>query len=157
MLCLECLHGIQNKVVSNVYDKDKRDQLLTEIRTLYSIKCPWLVRCYGAFFKGTYTPMMQEICSKRLCYADSAISVILEYCNRGSLDNIIQQENPIPEDVLAAMTYQMLKGISYFRNDHRFHRVLSHSAIPSEVLSTSSLFRTLNRRMCWSAPQDTLN
>ena len=93
------------KVAYNVYNKAKRDQMLTEIKTLYSIRSPWLVTCNGAFFK------------------DNAISLILELCDKGSLDSVVSKYGAIPERVLAAMTFQMLCGLSYLRNRHRFHRV----------------------------------
>ena len=60
------------KVLTNVYDKSKRNQLLNEIRTLYSTQCPYLIECSGAYFKN------------------QAISVILEFCDAGSLDNVMQ-------------------------------------------------------------------
>jgi serine/threonine protein kinase len=61
------------KVVNNVYDKSKRNQMLTEIRTLYHVESPWLVDFYGAYFK------------------DHALSIVLEYCEVGSLDTIIHK------------------------------------------------------------------
>ncbi|KAF1784877.1 Parkin co-regulated protein [Phytophthora cactorum] len=39
------------KVVTNVFDKPRRDQLLTEIRTLYGIESEHLVGFYGAYFQ----------------------------------------------------------------------------------------------------------
>ncbi|TYZ58544.1 hypothetical protein PybrP1_009562 [[Pythium] brassicae (nom. inval.)] len=74
------------KLVNNVHDKAKRDQMLTEIRTLYSVESPFLVDFYGAYFK------------------DHALSLVLEYCEAGSLDKVIaRQRRAIPERVIAAM------------------------------------------------------
>lgn len=93
------------KLVNNVYDKAKRDQMLTEIRTLYSVESPFLVDFYGAYFK------------------DHALSIVLEYCEAGSLDKLISQQHyAIPERVIAAMAFQMLTGLFHLKQTHHFHR-----------------------------------
>lgn len=93
------------KLVNNVYDKSKRDQMLTEIRTLYSVESPYLVDFYGAYFK------------------DHALSIVLEYCEAGSLDKLIaKQRVQIPERVIAAMAFQMLMGLFHLKQTHHFHR-----------------------------------
>lgn len=94
------------KVVNNVYDKAKRDQMLTEIRTLYSVESPFLVDFFGAFFK------------------DHALSLVLEYCELGSLDRIISATGGrgIPEPVVAQMAFQILSGLAHLKKTHHFHR-----------------------------------
>ncbi|RHY71935.1 hypothetical protein DYB30_000536, partial [Aphanomyces astaci] len=67
--------------VHNVYDKAQRHQILTEIQTLYSVDTPWLVGFYGAYFK------------------DQALSLILQYCDRGSLDGLVIQDIK-PQNIL---------------------------------------------------------
>ncbi|GLE04690.1 hypothetical protein PINS_up013669 [Pythium insidiosum] len=92
------------KVVNNVYDKAKRDQMLTEIRTLYSVESPFLVDFYGAYFK------------------DHQLSLVLEFCDVGSLDAVIQRRAPMPERIIAAMASQMLHGLLDLKQTHHFHR-----------------------------------
>ncbi|KAF1331614.1 Ste/ste7 protein kinase, partial [Globisporangium splendens] len=93
------------KLVHNVYDKAKRDQMLTEIRTLYSVESPYLVDFYGAYFK------------------DHALSLVLEYCEAGSLDKLTQQQRVgIPERIIVAMACQMLLGLYHLKQTHHFHR-----------------------------------
>lgn len=95
------------KLVNNVHDKAKRDQMLTEIRTLYSVESPYLVDFYGAYFK------------------DHALSIVLEFCEAGSLDKLLAQQHhrqPIPERVIAAMAFQMLMGLFHLKQSHHFHR-----------------------------------
>lgn len=104
------------KLVNNVHDKAKRDQMLTEIRTLYSVESPYLVDFYGAYFK------------------DHALSIVLEYCEAGSLDKIIQQRAAIPERVIAAMAFQMLQGLYHLKQTHHFHRDIK----PQNILAKSN-------------------
>lgn len=93
------------KVVNNVYDKAKRDQMLTEIRTLYSVESPYLVEFYGAYFR------------------DHALSLVLEYCEAGSLDQLLRKHAlGLPERVIAAMAFQMLMGLLHLKQTHHFHR-----------------------------------
>lgn len=105
------------KLVNNVYDKAKRDQMLTEIRTLYSVESPFLVAFYGAYFK------------------DHALSLVLEYCQAGSLDKVIaHQQRPFPERVIAAMAFQMLQGLLHLKRAHHFHRDVK----PQNILATAN-------------------
>ncbi|OQS02976.1 hypothetical protein THRCLA_04709 [Thraustotheca clavata] len=104
------------KTVNNVYDKSQRNQIITEIQTLYSIRIPWLVDFYGAYFK------------------DQALSLILEYCDMGSLDNVVKKIGPIPESILACMTFQILSGLQHLQNQRHFHRDIK----PQNILLTTT-------------------
>lgn len=93
------------KVMNNVYDKAKRDQMLTEIRTLYSVESAHLVGFYGAYFQ------------------DHALSLVLEFCDVGSLDGVIHKRSQtMPEPILAAVARQMLLGLWQLKTAHHFHR-----------------------------------
>lgn len=93
------------KVVNNVYDKAKRDQMLTEIRTLYSVESPFLVDFFGAYFK------------------DHALSLVLEFCEAGSLDRLIAvSKTGLPEPVVAHVAFQVLSGLAHLKQTHHFHR-----------------------------------
>lgn len=94
------------KVVNNVYDKAKRDQMLTEIRTLYSVESPFLVDFYGAYFE------------------DHTLSLVLEFCALGSLDRLIlaSEGRGMPEPVVAQVAFQVLSGLAHLKRTHHFHR-----------------------------------
>lgn len=83
-------------VFSNLYKyvyQEKRQQLLTEIRTLCEAPCyQGLVEFYGAF----YTPDSGQI------------SIALEYMDGGSLADIIRVRKQIPEAVLSLMVKKLL-------------------------------------------------
>ncbi|KAF0691371.1 hypothetical protein As57867_017307, partial [Aphanomyces stellatus] len=103
------------KTVNNVYDKAQRHQILTEIQTLYSVRTPWLIDFYGAFFK------------------DHALSLVLEFCDMGSLDSLVRLAGPIPERILACMTFQILSGLQHLKDARHFHRDIK----PQNILVTS--------------------
>jgi mitogen-activated protein kinase kinase 1 len=101
--------------VINLYDKDKRHQMMEEIKLLYYADCPSLIKFHGAFFK------------------DSAISICLEYMDLGSLHDVINKFGKIPERVLAHVTYQILWGLAYLKYENRFHRDIK----PANILANS--------------------
>lgn len=92
----------------NIFEKEKRQQLLTEIRTLCEAPCyQGLVEFYGAF----YTPDSGQI------------SIALEYMDGGSLADIIRVRKHIPEAVLSLMVQKLLHGLSYLHGvRHLVHR-----------------------------------
>ncbi|CAJ2665324.1 mitogen-activated protein kinase kinase 3 isoform X1 [Trifolium pratense] len=82
----------------NIFEKEKRQQLLTEIRTLCEAPCnEGLVEFHGAF----YTPDSGQI------------SIALEYMDGGSLADILRTHRMIPEPILSSMFRKLLHGLSY--------------------------------------------
>ena len=88
---------------------------MKEITTLFKCDCVALVTCGGCFYK------------------EGKISVALEYMDMGSLDQVIAKYGPIPERVLAAMTFQVLWGLAYLKYEHRLHRDIK----PQNILLNS--------------------
>ncbi|KAG5039261.1 hypothetical protein JHK85_011737 [Glycine max] len=92
----------------NIFEKEKRQQLLTEIRTLCEAPCyEGLVEFHGAF----YTPDSGQI------------SIALEYMDGGSLADILRMHRRIPEPILSSMFQKLLHGLSYLHGvRHLVHR-----------------------------------
>ncbi|CAO2833592.1 unnamed protein product [Amaranthus hypochondriacus] len=92
----------------NIFEKEKRQQLLTEIRTLCEAPCnEGLVEFYGAF----YIPDSGQI------------SIALEYMDGGSLADIIRVQKYLPESILSAIVRKLLLGLSYLHGvRHLVHR-----------------------------------
>ncbi|KAL6493549.1 Mitogen-activated protein kinase kinase 3 [Orobanche gracilis] len=92
----------------NIFEKEKRQQLLTEIRTLCEAPCyQGLVQFYGAF----YTPDSGQI------------SIALEYVDGGSLADVLRVRKSIPEPIISAMVHKLLLGLSYLHGvRHLVHR-----------------------------------
>ncbi|KAL5764832.1 hypothetical protein ACOSQ2_017426 [Xanthoceras sorbifolium] len=84
------IHIPTHKIIAlkkiNIFEKEKRQQLLTEIRTLCEAPCyEGLVEFHGAF----YTPDSGQI------------SIALEYVDGGSLADILRLRKNIPEALLS--------------------------------------------------------
>ncbi|CAA0406538.1 unnamed protein product [Arabidopsis thaliana] len=92
----------------NIFEREKRQQLLTEIRTLCEAPChEGLVDFHGAF----YSPDSGQI------------SIALEYMNGGSLADILKVTKKIPEPVLSSLFHKLLQGLSYLHGvRHLVHR-----------------------------------
>ncbi|CAN6574999.1 unnamed protein product [Malus baccata var. baccata] len=92
----------------NIFEKEKRQQLLTEIRTLCEAPCyQGLVEFHGAF----YTPDSGQI------------SIALEYMDGGSLADVLRLQKRIPEPLLSSMFQKLLHGLSYLHGvRHLVHR-----------------------------------
>ncbi|KAL0014381.1 hypothetical protein SO802_001450 [Lithocarpus litseifolius] len=92
----------------NIFEREKRQQLLTEIRTLCEAPCyQGLVEFHGAF----YVPDSGQI------------SIALEYMDGGSLADILRLQKRIPEPVLSSMFQKLLHGLSYLHGvRHLVHR-----------------------------------
>ncbi|KAH9790904.1 mitogen-activated protein kinase kinase 3 [Citrus sinensis] len=82
----------------NIFEKEKRNQLLTEIRTLCEAPCnEGLVEFHGAF----YMPDSGQI------------SIALEYMDGGSLADILRMQKSIPEPILSSMFKKLLQCATF--------------------------------------------
>ena len=101
----------------NVADRAKRKAMQEEIRTLMHEQDkpqPGLVSFFGAFFT-----------------ADShQISIVLEYCDCGSLSDVVAKAGKLPLPVLARMTLQVVEGLAHLHGVRRMvHRDIKASAL----------------------------
>lgn len=90
--------------VVNVFDAAQRRQMMREIDSHGRHDCPCLVRYHGAFVRN------------------GQVRIALEYMDGGSLDALLAARGPLPEEVLAAVAYQVLWGLAYLRHEREFHR-----------------------------------
>ncbi|GMF14201.1 unnamed protein product [Phytophthora lilii] len=146
------------KVVANVFDKPRRDQLLTEIRTLYGIESEHLVGFYGAYFQ------------------DHALSIVLEFCDLGSLDQLLaklpEDDSVVPESVVAAVAMQVLTGLAHLKQVRHVHRdikpqnilvqqngavKLTDFGLARELCSSTSMAQTFVGTFKYMAPERVQN
>lgn len=146
------------KVVTNVFDKPRRDQLLTEIRTLYGIESEHLVGFYGAYFQ------------------DHALSIVLEFCALGSLDQLLaklpKHADVVPERVVAAIAMQVLTGLAHLKRVRHVHRdikpqnilvqqdgsvKLTDFGLARELCSSTSMAQTFVGTFKYMAPERVQN
>ncbi|KAE8881884.1 hypothetical protein PF005_g11471 [Phytophthora fragariae] len=146
------------KVVTNVFDKPRRDQLLTEIRTLYGIESEHLVGFFGAYFQ------------------DHALSIVLEFCALGSLDQLLAKlpktADVVSERVVAAIAMQVLTGLAHLRRVRHVHRdikpqnilvqrdgsvKLTDFGLARELCSSTSMAQTFVGTFKYMAPERVQN
>mmetsp|Transcript_8022 Transcript_8022/g.11520 ORF Transcript_8022/g.11520 Transcript_8022/m.11520 type:complete len:358 (-) Transcript_8022:26-1099(-) len=106
---------------------ERRDMLSKELRALCRVDCECLVRLMGAFLD------------------QYAISLVLEYMDKGSICDLLKASasmqhstdealKGLPEQVIAALGYQMVWGLSYLHHERMLHRDVK----PANVLIDSN-------------------
>jgi len=114
-------HRIMALKKINVFEKEKREQILNELGTLSEACCyPGLVEFHGAFYKPN----------------SGAIYFALEYMDGGSLADIIRVKKFILEPVLAHMLVKVLSVWNFF-----FQMLIYILLMPS--LWTNKFFKCL--------------
>lgn len=89
----------------NAFDEEKREQLKKELTTLISHESRFLVRSHGAFYDGKL-----------------GVHIVLEYMDRGSLEDVVSLFGNIPESVLCRITEHCLRGLKFLHENHVLHR-----------------------------------
>lgn len=98
------------KVIQMNVEESARKQIAQELKINQSSQCPNVVVCYQSF------------------YDNGAVSIILEYMDGGSLADFLKTVRCIPEQYLAAICKQVLKGLWYLHHEqHIIHRDLKPS------------------------------
>jgi hypothetical protein len=114
------LHTPSLRVVAlkeiSVYDKDKRRQFVKELTALGSVASPYICGFAGAFFKG------------------ASITILLEYANRHSLQEVLKQHGPLPEVLLRRVALHTWRGLQILREQRVVHRDIK----PGNLLITNS-------------------
>ncbi|XP_055339836.1 dual specificity mitogen-activated protein kinase kinase 1-like [Paramacrobiotus metropolitanus] len=93
-----------------------RNQIIIELKILHECNSPFIVGFYGCF------------------YDNGEISILMEYMDGGSLDQIIRQGIRIPEKILGKITISVLKGLTYLKEKHN---ILHRDIKPSNILVNS--------------------
>ncbi|XP_055828727.1 mitogen-activated protein kinase kinase 6 [Solanum dulcamara] len=98
------------KVIQMNIQEDIRKQIVQELKINQASQCPHVVVCYHSF------------------YHNGAISLVLEYMDRGSLVDVIGQLKTILEPYLAVVCKQVLQGLVYLHHErHVIHRDIKPS------------------------------
>jgi len=109
--------------IVNVYDEERRKQLLKELATLTTYVSRFLVRFYGAFYDGS-----------------GAVHVVLEYMESGSLEDAIRYGGRVPEEVTKQIAVHCLHGLKFLHKHNVMHRDLkSANILLSRRLNRSKL------------------
>ncbi|XP_047171015.1 mitogen-activated protein kinase kinase 2-like isoform X2 [Vigna umbellata] len=103
-------------------------QIALELKINQSAQCPYVVVCYQSF------------------YHNGVISIILEYMDGGSLEDLLNKVKKIPESYLAAICKQVLKGLMYLHHEkYIIHRdlkpsnlLINHRGEPERITTDQS-------------------
>ncbi|KAH7682841.1 Mitogen-activated protein kinase kinase protein [Dioscorea alata] len=110
------IHRILALKKINVFEKEKRQQLLNEMRTLCDACCyQGLVEFHGAF----YTPDTGQV------------SIVLEYMDGGSLADVLRLQRSIPEHILSRMLPRLFGALSYL---HKVRHLVHRDIKPANLL-----------------------
>lgn len=96
----------------NVFDCQKRTQLLKELETLMCYDSRFLVRSYGAFYDG-----------------EGVVHVTLEYMDRGALSDAVEFRGAVPEHITVHIAEHCLRGLRFLHENHVLHRDFKTSNI----------------------------
>jgi len=102
-----------------VDNKEKRDQMLAEIRGLIQAEgCPYLVQWYAGF----------------VAKETGLVHVVVELMDRGSLEDMRRQldGSGVPEEPLACVSSQIVKGLQHLQTRKLLHRDVK----PANILAS---------------------
>ncbi len=103
----------------NILEREKRHQLMNDIKALCNTPdVPGLIRFRGAYHAADR----------------GQIAVALEYMDGGSLADVLERVGSIPEDILAAISKSVLRGLAYLHGNHTVHRDIK----PANILMSTS-------------------
>ena len=97
------------KCLISLHDAELRKQLLAELK-----------------FLGPMLQQDQSMFTVRLFDAyhhDDKTYVVMEFCERGSLDDCIQKYGPAPPPVLSVIMRHIFLGLAYIHRHNIIHRV----------------------------------
>ncbi|KAK4684014.1 mitogen-activated protein kinase kinase, partial [Tremellales sp. Uapishka_1] len=110
------------KVIARTANPSMHKQLLRELEILNTCSSPYIVEHYGSF----------------LAERDSQIGILMEYCEAGSLDGLVQKMRKLDmrcsEHVLGRIASSVLRGLDYLHSRKIIHRDIK----PSNILLTRS-------------------
>ena len=99
----------------SIHTSEKQLMLSKELQALAQMDCECLVKLHGAYMET------------------NTVTLVLEYMDCGSLASLLRA-GPLPDPLSAAITYQMLWGLSYLHFENRLHRDIK----PANVLLHSN-------------------
>jgi mitogen-activated protein kinase kinase len=108
---------LTNQVIARTANPQMHKQLLIELEILNLCDSPYIVQHFGSF----------------LADRDTQIGILMEYCEAGSLDNLLgkmkKKDMRCSEHVLGRIASSVLKGLDYLHRRRIIHRDIKPSNI----------------------------
>ncbi|ETV98445.1 serine/threonine protein kinase, variant [Aphanomyces invadans] len=114
--------------IIRVYDQKKRHQMLRELKSLYAN----FVSLNETANKGAAGAACQDLVMFYDAFTNpeiGSVSIVLEYMDGGSLEDILHSRIPCSEDTIAAIATSVLKGLSFLHDNRQLHRDIKLSNI----------------------------
>mmetsp|Transcript_9725 Transcript_9725/g.24984 ORF Transcript_9725/g.24984 Transcript_9725/m.24984 type:complete len:383 (+) Transcript_9725:283-1431(+) len=105
---------LARKIIHLELKPKAKTQILRELKVLHECNSPFIVQFYGSF------------------YSDGDINLLMEYMDAGALDHILKGIGRIEEAVCGHITYRVLRGLTYLRNQYK---VIHRDVKPSNILA----------------------
>ena len=103
------------KVINFKNNEKLKDLIKSEVEALHNCRCDQITRCKASFFD------------------QGNINILLEFMDRGTMEDVLKKAGKIPEEILGIISYQILKGLMYLQSKHIVHRDLK----PANILINS--------------------
>ncbi|KAI5683313.1 hypothetical protein M9H77_04541 [Catharanthus roseus] len=106
------------KVVHSDCDPINRRQIFREISILRRTDSPYVVKSHSVFEKP-----------------GGDVAILMEYMDRGTLENLIKSGVNFSEEILAKIAYQVVQGLEHLHS----HKIIHRDLKPSNLLVNSEM------------------
>jgi serine/threonine protein kinase len=99
-------HKVSGKLVAaKILNISESESLIKEISVLREIYCPFIISYFGTYMK------------------DQKVWIILEYCDGGSVQDIIRiEEDELSVEEIASIVEMILRGLTFLHGRRKMHR-----------------------------------
>ncbi|KAI3386998.1 hypothetical protein SNEBB_004805 [Seison nebaliae] len=104
---------LARKIIRLEVREKERNRIVNELEVLHKCNSPYIIGFFGAF---------HDSCE---------LSILMEYMDGGSLDQLLRKVNRVPENICSRINYCVLKGMNYLREKHR---IIHRDVKPSNIL-----------------------
>ena len=106
------------KKVKYTEDEKANSQIETEVRLSNSLKHENIIRIYATY------------------YLENNIHFVMEYMDKGTIEDLIKKNGTIPEKYVGMITYQILKGMIFCQKEKKI-KIIHRDLKPSNILVNS--------------------
>lgn len=113
------VYKVHHKENHSFYALKVRRFKTLEAEILKRVDSPYIVKCHAVFDNGA--------CSESDNNGGGDLSFVMEYMERGSLDDVLREHHRLPEEVISVMANRVLEGLKYLHGMKIVHRDIKPS------------------------------